>query len=130
VLATPVGLVIAAGFATASATPLAGPRAGQVLRHRSALRTALVGATVGWAVLSLARVPPLSGPPPTEEAVGLFDLLAAGAVVLFAFAAWRSAQLFRTRGGTLALALAVACVLLGEAMVAVTVSRNWHLSWW
>ena len=34
------------------------------------------------------------------------------------------------RGGSLLFSMAVALVLLAESLVAVLVSRNWHLSWW
>src|SRR5699024_9272363 len=52
------------------------------------------------------------------------------AVALYAYAAWRLAQLYRRRGSGLLLTMAVALVLLAEAMIAVLLSRNWQLSWW
>ena len=33
-------------------------------------------------------------------------------------------------GSPLLLAVASACVLLAEAMVAIALARNWHASWW
>jgi class 3 adenylate cyclase len=56
--------------------------------------------------------------------------LAIAGGLLYAFAAWRSIRFYRARGGTVVLAIAVALVLLGEAMLAVALSRNWRLSWW
>jgi class 3 adenylate cyclase len=128
--ATPVGLFIASLFAAASVTALAGPRGAAVLRARRQLLAGLVAAMVAWGVLSLAEVPPLSGPPPATEAVGWFWIAAAVAVALFGLSAWRTFQAYRARGGIVTLAIAVALVLLGEAMIAVALSRNWRISWW
>ena len=88
---------------------------------------ALMGA---WAVLSLANLPPLDGPPPTKEAVGPLSVVAAVSVALFLFAAWRYCRLYRRRGQIVPLMVAVAFVLLAEAMIAIALSRNWHVSWW
>jgi class 3 adenylate cyclase len=129
-IATPVGLIIASVFAAASATPLAGPRAMDVLRVRWALLAGLIAVMVGWAVFSIAQIPPLDGPPPVSEGGGILDLLSVVAVVLFAFAALRLAQFFRYRGDTILLAMAAAVTLLAEALIAIVFSRNWHLSWW
>ena len=130
VVATPVGLVIASLFALASVSPLAGPRAANVLRRRTLLLTALLALMAYWAFLSLARLAPLDGPPPAQEGMGLLTLLAAEAVAVYGYSAWRYVRLYRQRGGIVTLAVAIAFVLLAEAMVAVAVSRNWHLSWW
>ena len=130
VVATPVGLVIASVFAALSVGPLAGPRATTILRHRSALLRGLVAVMIGWAAVSLLGLPPLDGPPPTGEGAGFLTVLAVVSVALYAYAAWRYVELWRDRGGLVPLAVAVALVLLAEAMVAVTFSRNWHLSWW
>ena len=129
-IATPVGLFLASVFAAVSVTALAGPRAATVLRRRSLLLWGLVALMVLWATVSLAGLPPLSGPLPAQEAVGPLVALAVAAVPLFAFAAWQCFRQFQRRGGTLLLASAVALVLLGEAMVAIALSRNWHISWW
>ncbi len=129
-IATPVGLFIASLFAAASVTALAGPRGSAVLRARQPLLAGLVAAMAAWGVLSLLEVPPLSGPPPATEAVGLLRIAAAVAVALFGLSAWRSFQAYQARGGIVTLAIAVALVLLGEAMIAVALSRNWRISWW
>jgi adenylate cyclase len=130
VVATPIGLLIASFFAAASVSPLAGPRAATVLRWRSVLLGGLVALMIVWAFLSLASIPPLNGPPPTQEGVGPLTVLAGVSVVLYLFAAWRYVQVYRRRGGVVPLTVAVAFVLLAEAMTAVAVSRNWHASWW
>jgi class 3 adenylate cyclase len=128
--ATPVGLVIASLFAAASVTDFAGPRGAAVLRARRPLLGALIAAIVAWGVVSVAGLPPLAGPPPATEVVGVLGLASAAAVVLYAFSAWRTLAAYRARGGVLTLAVGVALVLLGEAMLAVAVSRNWRISWW
>jgi class 3 adenylate cyclase len=130
VVATPVGLVLASILAAASASPLAGPRAATVLRRRSVLLAGLFVLMASWGVLSLARLPPLDGPPPAQEGVGLITGLAVVGVILYAYSARRYIQIFEDRGGLVPLAVAIAFVLLAEALVAVALSRNWHASWW
>jgi class 3 adenylate cyclase len=130
VIATPVGLFLAACFAAASISPMGGPRAATLLRHRVALRRAVIGLMLLWAVVSLSRLPPLEAPLPVEEAVGPIGVLAVVSVALYALAAWRYVEIFRRRRSAVALAIVAALVLLAEAMVAVALSRNWHLSWW
>ena len=129
-IATPVGLIIASVFAAASATPLAGPRAMEVLRARTALLWGLIGFMALWAVGSIAQVPPLDGPPPPSEGSGVLDILSIVAVGLYAFAAVQLTRQFRYRDDPILLAMAAALVLLAEALVAMVVSRNWHFSWW
>ena len=130
VIATPVGLLIASGFAGASVTALVGPRAATVLRRRSLMLGGLVAMMIIWGVISLADLPPLQGPPPGTEALGPLSALAAVGVALYAFAAWRTLDFYRQRGGIVVLAIGLALVLLGEAMVAIVLSRNWNISWW
>lgn len=129
-IATPVGLGIAALFAAASTSPLAGPREAIVLRLRPALLAGLLALMAAWAVVSIARLPPLDGPPPPLEGIGPLRILSLLSVALYAYAAWRSFQLYWRRGGAVTLGVAVAWVLLAEAMIAVSLSRNWHASWW
>ena len=129
-IATPVGLIIASVFAALSASPLAGPRAPAILRIRRILLGGLLALMTIWAVASIAQVPPLDGPPPARDSAGLLDILSVVAIALYGFAAWGLWRLYRRRGGSLLFSMAVALVLLAEALVAVLVSRNWHLSWW
>jgi class 3 adenylate cyclase len=56
--------------------------------------------------------------------------LAVPAIALFAFAAWRYVRLALVRRSVLLVAVAAAWILLAEAMLAVTVARNWRASWW
>ena len=86
----------------------------------------LIVLMVVWAVFSIARLPPLDGPPPPREGGGVLDILSIVASALFAFAAVQLVRFFRYRGETILLAMAAAFVLLAEALIAILVSRNWH----
>lgn len=130
VIATPVGLVVAAVLSAASVSPLAGPHGSLVLRHRDLLRTGLVLGLGAWGAVSLLRLEPLRSPMPAETVSGPLTVVALVAVGLYGYAAWRYAGIARRRGRPVAIALLAAMVLLAEAMVAVAVSRSWHLSWW
>jgi class 3 adenylate cyclase len=130
VIATPVGLTIAAGLAAASALPLAGPRGGWVLRRARAFRIGLVVVLAIWGVASLLRLPPFAAEAPPAEVAPPLRAGAAVAVALYAFAAWHFTRLFLARQRPLLLAVVVALVLLAEAMITVVFSRDWHLSWW
>ncbi|HET8777686.1 MAG TPA: adenylate/guanylate cyclase domain-containing protein [Candidatus Limnocylindria bacterium] len=130
VIATPVGLTIAAGLAAASALPLAGPRGGWVLRRARAMRIGLVVVLAIWGVASLLRLPPFAAEAPPAEVAPPLRAGAAAAVALYAFAAWHFMRLFLARQRPLLLAIVVALVLLAEAMITVVFSRDWHLSWW
>ncbi|HJP70194.1 MAG TPA: adenylate/guanylate cyclase domain-containing protein [Candidatus Limnocylindria bacterium] len=130
VIATPVGLTIAAGLAAGSALPLAGPRGGWVLRRARALRIALGVLLIVWGVASLLRLPPFMAEAPPAEVAPPLRVGAAVAVGLYAFAAWHFTRLFLARQRPLLLAIVVALVLLAEAMITVAFSRDWHLSWW
>jgi class 3 adenylate cyclase len=129
-IATPVGLVLASVFAAASVSPLAGPRAAAVLRHRSLLRWGVMGLMVAWAAVSLLQLPPHRDPLPVEALSGPLVVFAVAAVIGYAFAAWRYLGIAQRRRNPVALALVAALILLAEAMVAVAFSRSWHLSWW
>jgi class 3 adenylate cyclase len=130
VLATPIGLVVAAVLAAASSLELRGARADAIIRHAGLLRVVLVLVLVAWGVASLAAVPPLDDADVPERVSGPLVSLAVVGVVLYGVAVVRYLQLYGRRRDPLLLALAVAAVLLGEALVAVALARNWHLSWW
>ncbi|MDP8955959.1 MAG: GAF domain-containing protein [Actinomycetota bacterium] len=130
VIATPVGLFIAAGFVATSSLDVSGKRGSALMRRQTLARTVLVGFMIVWAALSLLDVPPLRTPLPREEARGPLALLAFAAIPLYALAAWRYYRLYRRRPAVMLLAIITAFVLLAEAMVAVALARNWHLSWW
>lgn len=129
-IATPVGLVIGAVFAAASALELSAAQAAAVLRNGRRLRGGLLALLALWAVVSLAEIPPLDRPvAPEDHRVGLV-LVAVLGCALYGFATVRYLGLYRRRKDLLPAAIAAAWVLLAEALVAIALARSWHLSWW
>ena len=127
-VATPIGLVLAAAFAAASALQREGGEGPSMATLRW-LRLGLGVVLAGWAFASFAKVEVLNHAP-GEEAPTILRLLAPIAVGLYAFAAVRYLDLYRERRRTLPLVVAVAFVLLAEAMIAVALGRSWHATWW
>jgi class 3 adenylate cyclase len=127
-IATPVGLALASVFAAASAL-VAERGGGMSPSTMRRLRAGLGLVIVAWALASLSGVRILSRPPAVESPIEL-RVAAPVAIVPYAFAATRYVGLFRRRGRALPLAIAVAFVLLAEAMAAVAFGRSWHLTWW
>jgi adenylate cyclase len=130
VIATPVGLAVAAAFAAASALEFGPDRSRAVMRRERLLRNGLIGILALWAAVSLAGLPPLDDPLPAEQAAGPLRLLAAVGVLLYAAAALGYLNLARRRPGFVVFAVALAFALLAEAMIVIAFARNWHLSWW
>ncbi len=129
-LATPVGLVIAAGFAAASGLELS-PQASMRVIARTVILFALVaGAVLVWGVVSLAGLPPLDQPIALEELDGWQVSLAVAGCILYGAAALGYGRLYRRRRAGVLLAVCLAFVLLAEAMLVVVWARNWQLSWW
>lgn len=129
-IASPIGLLIASGFAAASALPLDDDWARAVLRERRLLLLSVGVALAVWAVLALGKLPPLDEAITPEAARGPLLALWAVGMVLYGYAAFRFARLYARRRAPVALAVASAWVLLAEAMLAIAISRNWHVSWW
>ena len=129
VVATPVGLLLAAVFAAWSSLDL-GPGADRLVRRQRLLSYSLLAVQLLWAIYSLAQLPPLDRALNEDSANRILEVLAIPAVALYAYAAWRYVALYRRRRSTLLLSLWAGFVLLAEAMVAVAFSRNWHASWW
>jgi adenylate cyclase len=129
VIATPIGLILAAVFAAASAVqPEDGPR--QLSRSaRRWIRWSLIGLLVAWASASLAGVSLLRGPAPSEAPTPL-RVIAPVAIGLYGFAAVRYITVYLRRRSPLPLAMATAFVLLAEAVLAIIVARSWHATWW
>ena len=128
-IATPIGLLLASVFAAASAVELGPEAAEAILRRRMLILGLLAAVLIGWAVASLAKVNVLDRPL-EEEGSPFYSFLAPVGVALYAFAAWRYLGIYRTRRRTLPLSVAVAFVLLAEALIAVAFARSWHASWW
>ncbi|HEY3208538.1 MAG TPA: adenylate/guanylate cyclase domain-containing protein [Actinomycetota bacterium] len=129
VIATPVGLLLAAFFAGASALELDDLRTAVFRRRQTALRVGLALLFVAWAAASLGGLPLLKRPPP-EEAPATIRAFTPLGLALYGFAAFRYAGIYRRRRRPLPFAVAVAFVLLAEAMIAVAFGRRWHATWW
>jgi adenylate cyclase len=125
-LATPFGLVLAAGFAAASA----GEITDRVFKIAPLLTGGLALLVIAWTVVSLAKLPPLAHPLKGEQLDGWQIGLAAGGVALYVLAARGYLALYRRRGALFALAVGFAFCLLAEAMVVIAWARNWRVSWW
>jgi class 3 adenylate cyclase len=127
-LATPVGLLIASGFAAFSALDLEGHEA-TLLRLQRPIRIGLLVVIVAWATASLFEVGFMRQVFETERAPWLLALLPFG-IAAYGFAAWRYVGIYRVRRRPLPLVIAMSFVLLAEALLVVALSRGWHLSWW
>ncbi len=130
VIAAPVGLIIAAGFAAASSIDFDETTAATVMRHQRALRLGLAAVLVAWAAVSLVAGSPLGRPIGPERASNELGILGFAGVALYAVAAVRYARMLRRRPSRLLYALTSAWILLAEALVAVAVAPSWYASWW
>jgi adenylate cyclase len=129
VLATPVGLLLASGFAALSSIEMDSRTEASLRRLQTPMRVGLILVLLVWAAASVAGVAPLDRVIESERAPWLLVLLPFG-VVAYGFAAWRYLQIYRARRRPLPLAVAVAFVLLAEALVAMAFGRAWQASWW
>jgi hypothetical protein len=129
VIATPIGLFVAAAFAAASALDLDEGGVDLIRRWEGPLRGLLAAVLILWAVASLTGASPLDRAP-ADERVTLFLVLLPFGVGAYCFAAIRYLRLYRERRRVLPLAVAVAFLLLAEALIAVAFGRAWHASWW
>ena len=123
VIATPIGLVIASGFAAASALDTDWVRP-------ALLQNLLLAAMGVWLVVSLTLLPELDHSAVPGRMSWPLVVLSAVGVALYVFAVVRYLALWRERGSDLILALAVAFILLAESMLAIALGRNWQASWW
>lgn len=129
-LATPVGLLLASVYSAWSSSDLGEEHGRRVVAAGGWLLGVLLVAMALWAFLSLAGLPPLDGSTVPDRAALPFRTMALVAVGLFLVAAVRYVGLWRRRRSLVTLGMAASFVLLAEAMVAVALSRNWHVSWW
>jgi adenylate cyclase len=132
-VAIPVGLLVAALFAAASAFVDVRPEFGRaVIRHRAFLRVAVVASMAGWFAWTVAELPPLRGPNSEAATNTLVVAIAIAGTVIYAVSAARYWLIFRHRRNLLAVAVIACFLLLSEALigVAVTGERKWHASWW
>jgi adenylate cyclase len=132
-VAIPVGLLVSAVFALASAFVDTRPGlAAALIRRRSFLRVGVLAAMGGWFVWTVSELPPLSGQSGEAATDHLILVLAILGTVLYAISAARYWLIFRDRRSLLAAAVIACFLLLSEALigVAVTGERKWHASWW
>jgi class 3 adenylate cyclase len=132
-VAIPVGLLVSAGFAAASAFVDVRPEFARLaIRHRRLLRTAVLAAMCGWFVWTVLNLPPLDGPDSEAARGSLLAVFAIVGTIVYAISAARYWTLFRQRPNLLPAAVIACFVLLSEALigVAVTGERKWHASWW
>ncbi|MEW1952106.1 adenylate/guanylate cyclase domain-containing protein [Terrabacter sp. NPDC080008] len=129
-VSTPVGVALGSLFAVVSVREVAAVDAAAEMRRARMLRLLLLVVMALWGVASLLRLPPFDVGPGPESGSGPMVAGAVVAVVLYLAAALTYARLWWRRGGLLPAAMASDLVLLAEAMVAVAIAPNWHLSWW
>ena len=132
-VAIPVGLLVSAIFAAASAFVDGRPGLAHALvRRRMRLRVALLVAMGAWLVATVAHMPPLRGPSDEAATDALIAAIAVVGTALYAAAALRYWSLYRDRWTLLPAAVLACLLLLAEAMVgvALTGERKWHASWW
>jgi adenylate cyclase len=132
-VANPVGLVLAALFAVASGfVDLRPSFAPLVVRHRVALRRAVLAAMAVWFVWTVIELPPLHEPSSEGGSRSLLAAMAGIGAVVYAVAAARYWYVYRGRIALLQASVIACFVLLAEAMigVALTGERAWHASWW
>jgi class 3 adenylate cyclase len=103
-----------------------------VVRHRVALRRAVLAALAVWFVWTIVELPPLHEPSGESGSRSVLAALAGAGTVVYALAAARYWYVYRGRIGLLQASVIACFVLLAEAMigVALTGERAWHASWW
>jgi len=132
VLATPIGLVAAGGFAALSAIEYRLETSLAIVRNGRLLLALVLGVLVAWAVVSVADLPPLHDAVTPQQVETPLGIVAAIGVVLYGVAAWAYFRVYDRRGSGLAFAVAFGFALLAEALIVVVVSlkTSWQLSWW
>jgi adenylate cyclase len=132
-IAIPIGLLVAAVFAAASAFVDERPALADLLiRHRAVLRVAVLGSIVAWFAWTVLELPPLHGSGSEAARDTLIKVVAVVGTLIYAVSAARYWTIFRHRRNLLAAAVIACFVLMAEALVgvAVTGERKWHASWW
>ncbi len=130
VIATPVGLFVAALYGVASSLEFSPQRAHLIMRWQVFLRGGLVLLMLIWAVVSLLNLPPLNAPIAAEGAYGELAALAVAGIAIYSIAALRYYLIYRRRPSVMLIAVITAFALLAESMIAIVVARNWNASWW
>src|SRR5262245_8464640 len=132
-VAIPVGLLVSAVFAAASAFVDIRPGLGAgLIRRRALLRTSVLAAMIAWFAWTFANLPPLQGSDSEAATTRLVTAIAVAGTIVYAVSAARYWSIFRNRPTLLPITVIACFLLLSEAMigVAVTGERKWHASWW
>ena len=132
-IAIPVGLLISAGFAVASAFVDARPQfAVAVVRRRVLLWRIVLGAAAVWLAWTLPSSRRWTAPANEGGTRDGLAALAAVATIAYGVSAVRYLLVYRDRLGLLPASIVACFALLSEAMigVAITGERAWHASWW
>ena len=93
-------------------------------------RAVLIVLMLAWGLATIAGIAPLDHVTKVERAAGPMLVLAIGGTLLYLVAAVRYLQLAAERRALLPLAVATSFTLLAEALLATSLSRNWHSTWW
>jgi class 3 adenylate cyclase len=131
-MAIPVGMMLGALFACASALVGVRPRmAARVVRRRTALRRSVYLAIALWSAWTVAELPPLAGTSVEGAAPGLGILALLGCLVYLLSALLYVLQ-YRGKFTLLPTSIVACFVLVGEALFgsALVGERTWHASWW
>jgi class 3 adenylate cyclase len=132
-VAIPVGLLVSAVFAAASAFVDVRPGiAAALIRRRPLLRLAVLITMGVWFVWTVVQLPPLHGSGSEAATDTLVAVMAVVGTIVYAVSAARYWTIFRHHRDLLPVATIACFLLLSEAMigVAVTGERKWHASWW
>ena len=132
-VAIPVGLLVAAFFAVASAFVEVRPGlAAALIRRRALLRAGVLLAMAGWFAWTVAELPPLRGDGAEAANDRWLLVIAVAGTVMYAVSAVRYWSIFRHNCNLLGWSVIACFLLLSEALigVAVTGERKWHASWW
>ncbi len=129
-LATPVGLLLGGVFVAASGLELGPAASDRVVRLARPALGALVAVMALWAIVSLARLPPLDGEIAGEELNGWQTWLGVVGVLLYAVGSAGYARLYRRRGSRFLFAITAGFALLAAAMIVIAFAENWRISWW
>jgi class 3 adenylate cyclase len=132
-VAISAGLVVAAVLVAGSAfVDLRPGFAPAVIRHRRAIRGAVVALMGIWIVWTATQLAPLSNANSEGATGSLLAILAAVGAATYALSALRYGRVYRGQIALLPASVIAGCILLAEAMVGVaaTGERSWHASWW
>jgi adenylate cyclase len=132
-VAIPVGLLVSAVFAGASAFIDLAPALGQrLIRRRVLLRALVLVVMAEWLIWTVSDLPPLNGESSEAARGRLIIVLAIAGTIVYAGSAARYWRIFRQRRSLLAGAVVACFALLAEAMIGVSITgeRKWHASWW